>query len=669
VNIASSPGASSWRAWLAVTLAVATLAALTWRFDYLTDDAFINFRYARNLAEGHGLRFNPGIEPAVEGYNLLWTLLMALSEWIGWNAPACSKWLNFASGAALAACVAICARVHLGTSSFGAWLTALFLVSLPPFAAWSTGGMETMTTALFVFATYERLLGDLEHPHGLQAGACAASAAMLRPDGAVLAGAVLLASALSWFFLRRKRLLRATLQAAAILGVCVACLVAWRLWYHGDWVSNTVRLKGEITSFTLERGWKYVVSFLLSFPGPLLVLLALPFVLRRVPPERSLPLLVLLAAYLCYPVIVGGDHMAMGRFLLVSLPFLALGFALLVRDFERRPRGKLAVISWTLLCIGLSLPASFNHHAVPRRLLAQFQFRWGRPFETEHEHWAFVKRAVERWTCEARAIARHTRAGESMAFGAIGAMGYHTRLNLFDMLGLTDSEARRFPTSDERNSMPGHTKHVPADFFLDRRPTYRAIVFEGANRSPRLLLRGDFALYPRGLIERVERHALLPGDGLGLEAVIALHHLVPLDADFEVWGPIFAAAEGLELGDPARAEAELQRRLPADSEPLRRVAAHLENLIVNHGRVDSPPQARAWDAAACAEPRLRLDVWCSADQVPYRSLPNGAIHLCLPRSGSPSLDGRAPGWIVMPPGTRGSARIIGGELAVVTLQP
>ena len=37
------------------------------------DDAYISFRYAQNLLDGHGLVFNPG-DP-VEGYsNLLWVL-------------------------------------------------------------------------------------------------------------------------------------------------------------------------------------------------------------------------------------------------------------------------------------------------------------------------------------------------------------------------------------------------------------------------------------------------------------------------------------------------------------------------------------------------------------------------------------------------------------------
>ena len=52
-------------------------ALLVYRFWFVTDDAFISFRYARNLSEGYGLVFNPGFE-RVEGYsNFLWVLVLA----------------------------------------------------------------------------------------------------------------------------------------------------------------------------------------------------------------------------------------------------------------------------------------------------------------------------------------------------------------------------------------------------------------------------------------------------------------------------------------------------------------------------------------------------------------------------------------------------------------
>ncbi len=58
---------------LALLLAV-FLQVYLW--PHVTDDAYISFRYAYNLAVGNGLVFNPGEH--VEGFsNPLWTLLLA----------------------------------------------------------------------------------------------------------------------------------------------------------------------------------------------------------------------------------------------------------------------------------------------------------------------------------------------------------------------------------------------------------------------------------------------------------------------------------------------------------------------------------------------------------------------------------------------------------------
>ena len=65
--------------WLTLAL-LGTLALAFWHarvYQFLTDDAYISFRYADNFARGDGLVFNPGGE-RVEGYtNFLWVLLLA----------------------------------------------------------------------------------------------------------------------------------------------------------------------------------------------------------------------------------------------------------------------------------------------------------------------------------------------------------------------------------------------------------------------------------------------------------------------------------------------------------------------------------------------------------------------------------------------------------------
>src|SRR5690606_35986274 len=60
---------------LAALALIVAFAGVIWP-AWLSDDAFISFRYAQNLVDGHGLVYNQG--ERVEGYtNFLWTLLAA----------------------------------------------------------------------------------------------------------------------------------------------------------------------------------------------------------------------------------------------------------------------------------------------------------------------------------------------------------------------------------------------------------------------------------------------------------------------------------------------------------------------------------------------------------------------------------------------------------------
>ena len=81
MNDDSRPGRIALGRVLSVSLPLLLLAALLFgynvhRYYFLSDDSFISFRYARHLAEGHGLVWNSG--ERIEGYtNFLWVLFMA----------------------------------------------------------------------------------------------------------------------------------------------------------------------------------------------------------------------------------------------------------------------------------------------------------------------------------------------------------------------------------------------------------------------------------------------------------------------------------------------------------------------------------------------------------------------------------------------------------------
>src|SRR5947208_12083 len=69
--------------WVLLGACLIALGVQIWRYDFLCDDAFISFRYARNFARGHGLVFNAGFE-RIEGYsNFLWVLILAAFQFLG----------------------------------------------------------------------------------------------------------------------------------------------------------------------------------------------------------------------------------------------------------------------------------------------------------------------------------------------------------------------------------------------------------------------------------------------------------------------------------------------------------------------------------------------------------------------------------------------------------
>jgi hypothetical protein len=134
-----------------------------WHRDFMVDDAYISFRYARNLVEGHGLVFNQG--ERVEGYsNFLWVLLIAAGMKLGLASPeTLSKVLGVASGLLLILLAPASVRAVTNLRGCACLLGALALAAWPPLAYWSVGGLETTFFALLL-TLLSCLAGRKAHP-------------------------------------------------------------------------------------------------------------------------------------------------------------------------------------------------------------------------------------------------------------------------------------------------------------------------------------------------------------------------------------------------------------------------------------------------------------------------------------------------------------------------
>ena len=256
---------------------VALAAIHAWQQRWLCDDAFISFRYSRQLEEGYGLVFNRG--ERVEGYtNFLWVLEMALGMKLGIEPELASVVLGGLASVSLGALVAwLMCTSPLARTWWPAVFALLLLALNRSVAVWATSGLETWQFTLFcvmgVALTGAALSGSRRrfrkviplHPGG---GVLASSLAphchwrwpkQPDPEGALVFASVvgayaLLGPARRWLATRSiapdagamAAWREGVVRLAALISpfvILVATHYVFRRVYYGDWLPNTYYAK------------------------------------------------------------------------------------------------------------------------------------------------------------------------------------------------------------------------------------------------------------------------------------------------------------------------------------------------------------------------------------------------------------------------------------------
>jgi arabinofuranosyltransferase len=235
---------------LIVSIAFAVACAF-FMMDYVPDDSYISFRYAENLANGHGLSFNP-TEAPVEGYsNLLWILLCALLRKLGFGLPGTIP----AIGILLAVfnitlLWALYRRRRL--PSLQMLLPLLVFASSGPVVMYEVSGMEMPLYAFLLLAVVYSLdlvlsSGKVLHYASLTGASVLLS--LCRPEG--MAALPVVVAAVLWLE-RRKRegsesdtvSRRRLLVSLLVFALCVIAYNAWRVRYFGEWLPTPLLSKG-----------------------------------------------------------------------------------------------------------------------------------------------------------------------------------------------------------------------------------------------------------------------------------------------------------------------------------------------------------------------------------------------------------------------------------------
>jgi len=297
---------------LAVCLAI--FVWQIWIYWFLTDDAFISFRYARNLRNGYGLVFNPGFE-RVEGYtNFLWVVILAGVDWLtGWAPHLTANWLSAAVGVALLTLpISFCwERGPIGSHRWLIVFLALWLAMNRSLAVWCTSGLETKLFELLVVGAVFLGIREVERrdSSGWRSAALFALAALTRPDGVLLAG-VFFAGRFAYEAYGRRVDLRATAKAVLLFSAIVGAHTAFRWVYYGELLPNTYYAKLGGASWW-DMGFLYLGTFLLEYGAvvwlPLLVIASVGLARERRPAAAWL-IGITIFAHALYLAYCGGDH-------------------------------------------------------------------------------------------------------------------------------------------------------------------------------------------------------------------------------------------------------------------------------------------------------------------------------------------------------------------------
>ncbi len=556
----SKPGRGRWV--FAILLSVFALYAAAFivrtsfevngvRYFCLFDDAMISMRYAKNLAAGSGLVWNPGGE-RVEGFtNPLWVGYMTLFHLLPIPPAKMSVCLQVSGALCLLLTLVYVRKIaaHLmPESTLGQLVPVLLTAFYVPLINWSLQGMEVGLLALIVIVALWKTLqatGSEAIPWSLYI--LFAVGTFVRIDFTPLA-VVLLSALIIVDESKRKAHL---LFGGSILALSLVLQTALRFAYFGELLPNTYYLKmtGLPILQRLQRGGGAFLDFA---SGMTWILFLFPFTLLLLKRHWSIALTAMLFLVQCaYSIYVGGDAWewwgGSNRYIAIAMPcfFILFGLALAHWKalFERTRQGKTALMRWaTVGVVSVFLVLSYFGLNNVRGVAGLTEWIDGGWYLVSHAsgsstggestdvrslaEWLVVPVPLEvdeniRMVHASMLIDSITTPEARVGVTLAGALPYFTDRTYIDLLGKNDKVIARLParaTIDPRGKVtftPGHSKWSYAYSIGTLRPD---LVFQlwahGEEARPyldaeyrALEVQGQFMFYRRSSTSvRLDRH-------------------------------------------------------------------------------------------------------------------------------------------------------------------
>ena len=412
------------------------------------DDSWIHLHFARNIAEGAGFSYNPGV-PMAGSTAPLWTLLLALGVVLFGSSLAVVKAIGITTALTATIMVRRAARAW-GACRLGALGAAIGFAWTGPMAWGALSGMEVTLAALLVATSL------LSHARGRDVWTAvgAALAALARPEAIIL---------VPLFVVARRLTIRRALLFGAITLAVLAPAVAFSLATVGSPVPATASAKIEGGLLGWLAGvreparvtwlwrpaaffagwvcWLWTTDWLL----PLALGAALTLVWRRAGRALALPALVLVVHPLAMALLAPYRDPAFqeGRYSIHLLPIAFVVLAVALGERLTRPRLAMVVL-YLVLAIAALGPAAARYGWAVQNINAM-QVHLG--------HW----------------VDAHLPKREVIALNDIGAIAYLSRREVIDLVGLVSPDVLRYRDAGDEGILryllercPGHVIVFPA---------------------------------------------------------------------------------------------------------------------------------------------------------------------------------------------------------------
>ena len=408
------------------------------RYFVLFDDAMISMRYARNLAHGDGLVWNPG-GARVEGYtNPLWVVFMAAFHLLPLPASKISVLIQASGAFFLILNLKYVLKIaDLITGSPAVSLLAVILTAFyNPLNNWGLQGMEVSVLMLMITAAIWLSLNCLQNRSfspwlylllGLST--------LVRIDMAV--PYIVILTVLSFALAEHRR--RNLSWGLGILFLFLISQTVFRLSYYGDLLPNTYYLKmtGYPLYLRVAHGLYVMLKFMVQMNWVLFLIPFFALIIRR---DYTIVLLTLVfLGQVAYSVYVGGDAWehrgGSNRYIAIAMPLFFILFIytanhireVLINSISPKSIRVRLFSNLGLLLFVLGSMINFNYLTNLRSL----------------ERWALLRQPLfiegnKEYVQIAVAVDKITTPQANIAVVSAGAIPYFSNRPAIDLLGKND---------------------------------------------------------------------------------------------------------------------------------------------------------------------------------------------------------------------------------------